>query len=39
MHEAQRPLLTPDECLRMPGSQTEGFNGCGVKSSEKQVNI
>jgi type IV secretion system protein VirD4 len=21
MHEVQRPLLTPDECLRMPGPQ------------------
>ena len=21
MHEVQRPVLTPDECLRMPGPQ------------------
>ena len=24
MHEVQRPLLTPDECLRMPGPRKDG---------------
>ena len=26
MQEVQRPLLTPDECLRMPGPQKDGHD-------------
>ena len=26
MQEVQRPLLTPDECLRMPGPQKDDHN-------------
>jgi Type IV secretory system Conjugative DNA transfer len=34
MHEVQRPLLTPDECLRMPGPQKTTVDMSEIKNGD-----